>query len=434
MDATFVTLKNNTDAIKRVSTKMNLYIFEEPDSSIVYGIGTYIRELIAALKDSDMNICVVHLGSNEPDDKIGKTGKMGDIHHLYISPPIQRNSSLELKRQRELYYRNVVFLLRLYIKDTGNFVFHLNYHTSGKLAEELKKNFNCRIVVTVNYLKWCLKLMGNVTHFRKILASEVSQFDDVVTIIKESYQLEKTLFDAADQIICLSENTQQILQYDYQIMPNKTTVINNGLIESNSISDKLTLRQKYHIPDDPVFLFAGRLDNAKGLTCALRAFKNVLKTQVNCHFIIAGNGDFEIYLKECEDIWTHITWTGLINRDKLYDLYSLTDIGIMPSLSEQCNYVAIEMMMHGLPMVTSAASGLAEMTEDGISSLQVPVTEYPDKVEIDTDLLAEKMLCLLQNPDERKRLGINARKRYKEAYSMDVFRKNMLDFYHSLYE
>ena len=84
-------------------------------------------------------------------------------------------------------------------------------------------------------------------------------------------------------------------------------------------------------------------------------------------------------------------------------------------------------------MIMSAAPGLAEMTEDEVSSLQVPVVAYPDKVEIDTDLLAEKMLYLLQNPDERKRLGRNARKRYEEKYAMDVFRKHMLDFYHSLY-
>ena len=117
---------------------------------------------------------------------------------------------------------------------------------------------------------------------------------------------------------------------------------------------------------------------------------------------------------------------------KLYLLYTIADIGVMPSLSEQCNYVAIEMMMHGLPMIMSAAPGLAEMTEDEVSSLQVPVVAYPDKVEIDTDLLAEKMLYLLQHPDERKRMGANARKRYETVYSAEIFRQNMLDFYRSI--
>ena len=49
------------------------------------------------------------------------------------------------------------------------------------------------------------------------------------------------------------------------------------------------------------------------------------------------------------------------------------------------------------------------MVENGVSRL-IPVEEYPDKVEIDSALLAEKMLFLLQNPDKSKRLGKNARK------------------------
>ena len=92
------------------------------------------------------------------------------------------------------------------------------------------------------------------------------------------------------------------------------------------------------------------------------------------------------------------------------------------------------MMMHGLPMVTTSVSGLAEMTEDGISALHVPVVEHPEKMEIDVDLFAEKLLFLLDHPEEAKLLGANARKRYEKRYSGDVFRKNMLYFYDSLHE
>ncbi|MDR2914719.1 MAG: glycosyltransferase, partial [Tannerella sp.] len=51
----------------------------------------------------------------------------------------------------------------------------------------------------------------------------------------------------------------------------------------------------------------------------------------------------------------------------------------------------------------------------------------------DTDLLAEKVLYLLQHPDEARRMGENGRKRYLEQYSLPVFRKNMSDFYNSLF-
>ena len=54
-------------------------------------------------------------------------------------------------------------------------------------------------------------------------------------------------------------------------------------------------------------------------------------------------------------------------------------------------------------------------------------------MEIDTGLLAEKMLYLLQHPEERKRMGVNARKRYETVYSSEIFRQNMLHFYDSLF-
>jgi len=41
-------------------------------------------------------------------------------------------------------------------------------------------------------------------------------------------------------------------------------------------------------------------------------------------------------------------------------------------------------------------------------------------------------LYLLQHPEERKRMGANARKRYENVYSADIFSENMLNFYQSL--
>jgi len=138
-------------------------------------------------------------------------------------------------------------------------------------------------------------------------------------------------------------------------------------------------------------------------------------------------------MKECEDIWSHIIWTGLISKEKLFNLYSIADIGIMPSFHEQCSYVAIEMMMHGIPLIASTSTGLKEMVEEEITGLHIPVIEYRDKMEINSSLLAEKILYLIQHPKERKRMGNNARKRYEQVYSLEVFRKNMLAFYKSLF-
>jgi len=406
---------------------MDLYIFNEASRAAVYGIGTYIRELTAALRDSDVNICVVHLRTANP---IEEADEQGNIRHLYIPAPVSINSNSDMSSRHDLYYRNVVFLLRLQNTNNENLIFHLNNNQCSALAEELKKTFVCKIVVSIHYLDWSLTLLGNINRFRKIITAQETEQDDALNKASfESYRKEKALFEKVDQIICLSDNTFEILHYDYEIKPDKVTVIYNGLTDSQSTSaDRQVLRQKYRIKDMSVILFAGRLNDIKGLKYALQAFRIVLNAYPDCRFIIAGNGNYDLYMKECEDIWMNISWTGLINSNKLNDLYAIADIGVMPSLHEQCSYVAIEMMMHGLPIIGSASAGLKEMIIDRETGFHVSMVEYDDRVEINTTLMAEKILYLIENPDERKRMGQNARRRYEEHYSNVVFSKKMLYF------
>ena len=86
---------------------------------------------------------------------------------------------------------------------------------------------------------------------------------------------------------------------------------------------------------------------------------------------------------------------------------------------------------HGLPIICSTSAGLYEMVENNITGLHIPVIEYTDKTEIDSSLLAEKMLYLLQHPIEAKQMGQNGRRRYLNNYSSNIFRGNMLKIYES---
>lgn len=406
---------------------MNIYIFNEFNLAAVYGIGTYIRELSNALKKSDINVCIVNLNSNKSQIKYEE---IDGIFHLYFPSPVQWDKGLHT--QWDLYHRNIVYWFQLHIKNEKKTIFHLNYNQKSRLAIELKKAFDCRIVLTVHYLDWCFRLSGNLKRFREIMVTyPIIQNRKVIEKIKERTQEEKEIFQIVDHIICLSNKTRQILQDDYRINLEKITIVHNGLADINYILDKSVLRQKFHVSSNtPIILFVGRLDDMKGLTYALKAFKIVLNTYPECRFIIVGNGDFEHHMAECEDIWMSIIWTGFINKEKLYELYAIADIGLLPSFHEQCSYVAIEMMMHGLPII-GTSTGLDEMVENDITGLHVPVIEQTDRMEIDSSLLAEKILYLLESPAEAKRIGRNGRRRYLSNYSSDIFRENMLKMYES---
>ena len=178
-------------------------------------------------------------------------------------------------------------------------------------------------------------------------------------------------------------------------------------------------------------LFAGRLDEVKGIVYLIQAFQIVLATCPEARLIIAGSGNYDICLREAKTICTKVTFTGLLEKEDLYELYRMAAVGVVPSLFEPFGYVAVEMMIHAVPLVATATSGLDEVV-DSACGLKVPLMRLPDRVEIDISLLAQKIVYLLQHPEEAKMLGQNGRKRYLANYSSEIFRQNMFHLYQSL--
>jgi glycosyltransferase involved in cell wall biosynthesis len=109
----------------------------------------------------------------------------------------------------------------------------------------------------------------------------------------------------------------------------------------------------------------------------------------------------------------------------------MADVGVVPSLFEPFGYVAVEMMMHELPIVATVTSGLNEAI-DNVCGLKIPINIRPDNVEIDTVLLSEKILYLPHYPIEAQQMGQNGRKRYLDNYSSEIFRENILQAYEKL--
>ena len=416
---------------------MNLYVFNQTRRGASYGVGTYIQELTDALKNSGINICVVNLASDKPQIQ---AEEIDGIKHWYFPLVVADNRTSSNEKQWELYFHNVVYLLRLHIKDKNNLIFHLNYYQSGKLAEELKNAFACKVISVAHFSEWGFSVYDNPERLRRILKEENT--DDVGEKVKKSFEEEKLYYSNSDHIICLSNYMQDILCVDYGIESGKISVISNGLLDvfDKNKTDKICvnlpyprhLRSKWNIPpQEKIILFAGRIDEVKGLSYLIKAFREVLQQFQNCRLIIAGSGDYDKYLPETKDICTKISFTGLLEKKDLFELYQLADIGVIPSLFEPFGLVAVEMMMHELPIVATTTSGLNEVIDES-GGIKVQIKVLPDSVEIDTSLLAQKIIYLLQNPSVAKQFGENGRKRYLEKYSSKVFCDNMLRFYKSI--
>jgi glycosyltransferase len=286
-------------------------------------------------------------------------------------------------------------------------------------------------------MNWCFGLNGNLLHLKIILSKDEKDLDENEKNIRNSFNNEKQSVENADAVISLANYTSGVLCSEYGVNSDKITTIYNGLQDAlkPTMSKKtIRLKAKYHIAqNEKLILFAGRLDPVKGVDKLIGAFRKVLKQKPCCRLIIAGEGNFSDCFAKARNIWTKIIFTGRIEQSKLFEFYRIADIGVMLSTHEQCSYTAIEMMMHGLPLIASTTTGLSEMVEDKVSGLKVPAREYKNKVTVSENLLAEHILYLLNSPKILSEMKKQSRRRFLNYYSAEIMRKKMTKFYNMIF-
>ena len=185
---------------------------------------------------------------------------------------------------------------------------------------------------------------------------------------------------------------------DYQFKPEKTTVIYNGLKDEGRMiakEERKKMKQSLSFDaEDSIILFVGRPDSIKGVDFLIKAFRRVLDVYPYARLILAGDGSFNTYLKKCSGIRSQITFTGKMDKEELYQYYRIADVGVIPSFHEQCSYVGIEMMMHGLPLIGTDSIGLGEMIVD---ELKVKLDESQEE-QLSVELLTNKIISVLSSP------------------------------------
>ncbi|GHU64842.1 hypothetical protein FACS1894123_10170 [Bacteroidia bacterium] len=116
----------------------------------------------------------------------------------------------------------------------------------------------------------------------------------------------------------------------------KTILINNALKDVYvplSEKQKAVLRKKNYIEENTkIIVFAGRLDDVKGLAFLIRAFKKVLNGYPDIRLFIAGEGNFNAWMKEADGCYSKISFTGRLDKKNLFELYGIADIGVVCSV------------------------------------------------------------------------------------------------------
>ena len=376
-----------------------------------YGIGTYIKEYVHCLLNIGCNVNLVELGVNSKLSEVSIKEEKGVRTFCFPYVPSENFA---------VYNKSVCRLLRLYLKDSSELIFHFHYQQSNSLLEKIKQYFPLsKSVLTVHYLYWSARFNGDLTEYKKVLRCKnykhiKKNYQDVVT----SYEQEKQLIQSVDQVVCLSEDTYNLLKELYGINTGKLTIIPNGLIPrqtSISIRKRCEIRKRFHLGlEERIILFVGRINPIKGIYPLLVAFSKIIEVDPLCRLVLIGDGDFAGVMKRVPYIVSKVTFTGRLDKKVLYQWYQIADLGVFPSYYEECSYVGIEMLMHGLPIVASDGYAVRNMFDER-NAVIAPIGEY-NKPEVFVSGLSRALLTLLHSEQLLILKSRQALQSYKEVY------------------
>ncbi|MBP5538599.1 MAG: glycosyltransferase [Bacteroidales bacterium] len=199
------------------------------------------------------------------------------------------------------------------------------------------------------------------------------------------YELEKKGMMMADKIIAVSDLTRNICINKYGADPNKVVAVHNAVDFSGRENIQVERGVK-----DKVVTFLGRVTYQKGPEYFIEAAAKILKRCEHVRFVMAGSGDM---LNKCIrhvarlGISDRFHFTGFLRGADVQKMFALSDVYVMPSISEPFGISPLEAMQTYVPSIISKQSGCAE------------ILDYALKTDFwDVDAMADAIYGLLNYP------------------------------------
>lgn len=384
---------------------------------IAGGLGTACYGMTRGLARNDVEVTfVVPHAYGDEDQRFTRVVNASDVEAVYGSVTageediLQKMSFIRIDSNMVPYISPEEYASyhEKYVK-TGqqtwetNDVWKQRYTFSGKYGANLMEEVARYAIVAAQVAQ---ELAGQfdvihahdwLTYFAGIAAKRVSGKPLVVhmhateydrsgeNINTQVYAIERAGMEAADRVIAVSNLTRNIIITKYGIPPEKVVTVHNAVRFSGKDAE-----MPERGLDDKIVTFLGRITYQKGPDYFVEAAAKVLKKVANVRFVMAGSGDMMNHVIRRVarlGIADRFHFTGFLRGEDVHRMFRLSDVYVMPSVSEPFGISPLEAMRSNVPVIISKQSGVAE------------VLDYAIKVDYwDVDALADAIYGLITYP------------------------------------
>jgi glycosyltransferase involved in cell wall biosynthesis len=299
---------------------------------------------------------------------------------------------------------------------------HSNYWISGWVGLQLQKRLSIPMAHT----------------YHSLGAVKYKSISTIPMVASTRLSIEKACLENADCVVATSPQEKEHMRSlvsskgNIEIIPCGTDIDRFGAI------DRTVARAKLGIAADAkVVFYVGRFDERKGIETLVRAVhRSNLREDENLVLIIGGGSrpgaSDGIERERIEGIVEELglsaktKFPGRIGEDDLALYYAATDVCVVPSHYEPFGLVAIEAMASCTPVIASDVGGLQFTVVDEKTGLLAPAK--------DVDAFAIAIERIVNNPQWRDSLGVNARQRVEQKFSWDGVAAQLDELYVQLIE
>jgi len=196
----------------------------------------------------------------------------------------------------------------------------------------------------------------------------------------EVARIERLGMEAADIVAAVSHLTNNVVQTRYGIPAEKTRVVHNAVARSDVQNQYAVAPEERH---EKRVLFLGRVTFQKGPDYFIEAAKLVLDIMPHVRFFMAGSGDMlpRIIRRAGQlRIGSRFHFTGFLQGKDVDRIFAISDLYVMPSVSEPFGITPLEAMLYDVPVLLSKQSGVSEVLRHALKVDFWDTREMADKI------------------------------------------------------